>query len=850
MEMKDDLEMKEHPLLAIGRPSFVLGSDGVGCPASSSQWPAPVCSGSNVNSKKSQMDDGEFWQRENDAWRGFPGELSQTQVLPGPQRAKRQDCTELIQGYWDANSCNMTNVAEPGSGMNRASMENEPNLGGSSSGLFELCEVEPRLQTTDYDFFRVGADVAGSGSSSSFPSSWITGNGFEEVLAVGSSSMEDKVRNWSGVDGSCPIAVGVGDTSSSMTSFRHVPGSDVVESPEIKSGQGCAMEHQNRVAQATLSGTVGYRGGPHEVQHMYLRANTGDGSYLDPSICAYPSSLPEAERGKSPFQIGSSVCRSICYTGNNRSGHVIGGRRSSCKRKISTSDLSDVSSLRASQISNRRESNSTRTGGGSGPSTTDPRVLTSAATPDAPTNTASHNGGTLVGNENDLFESIRGSRGKASTVGEPGGGTQRPVSHRFVNRQMEESHSQLHSLFARNLRRSTSAAPPQTLFSRGVFSAEQTGDFSGMTNTGSLHESDHWSIGFGQRGSTAVSQGGDNAPPRGNSVFSRFDASARERASVVFDGSRMRSTSSRFPSWLGGAPMGNRLANRTSTSGGVTCSTARVMNPLEVIAHDSQGVIPPFHPTVASSPQFPLLLSNGRTFGGIERSMAPPALSSMIANQPAPFGSSIEVAPTSEETYASPCPSVPRPSLFLHGQGEGILAAPVQSILGLPFHGLHILPADGEHRQRFVSEILSALEHAWRREDISFEELVMLDPSLIYGGIDIHDQHSDLRLDVDNMSYEELLALEESIGNVSTGLSDEIISKCLRESKYSSLYVTVASRSQESDMKCIICQEEYVEEDDLGSLDCGHAYHRVCIRQWLLQKNQCPICKSAGLSKS
>lgn len=126
----------------------------------------------------------------------------------------------------------------------------------------------------------------------------------------------------------------------------------------------------------------------------------------------------------------------------------------------------------------------------------------------------------------------------------------------------------------------------------------------------------------------------------------------------------------------------------------------------------------------------------------------------------------------------------------------------------------------------------------------------MLDPSLIYGGIDIHDQHSDLRLDVDNMSYEELLALEESIGNVSTGLSDEIISKCLRESKYSSLYVTVASRSQESDMKCSICQEEYVEEDDLGSLDCGHAYHRVCIRQWLLQKNQCPICKSAGLSKS
>ena len=30
----------------------------------------------------------------------------------------------------------------------------------------------------------------------------------------------------------------------------------------------------------------------------------------------------------------------------------------------------------------------------------------------------------------------------------------------------------------------------------------------------------------------------------------------------------------------------------------------------------------------------------------------------------------------------------------------------------------------------------------------------MFDPSFIYQGIEVRDQHSDLRLDIDNMSYE------------------------------------------------------------------------------------------------
>ncbi|MCO5561212.1 hypothetical protein L7F22_014833 [Adiantum nelumboides] len=137
----------------------------------------------------------------------------------------------------------------------------------------------------------------------------------------------------------------------------------------------------------------------------------------------------------------------------------------------------------------------------------------------------------------------------------------------------------------------------------------------------------------------------------------------------------------------------------------------------------------------------------------------------------------------------------------------------------------------------------------YSEKQLEEEELVMLDPSIIYGGGDTHDQHRDMRLDVDNMTYEELLALEERIGNVNTGLDEEKIALSLRESKYSSLDATVAAISQDSDIKCSVCQEEFVEEDELGRLDCGHGYHSVCIKQWLLQKNECPICKASAYMK-
>ncbi|GLT60433.1 hypothetical protein SLA2020_332000 [Shorea laevis] len=165
-------------------------------------------------------------------------------------------------------------------------------------------------------------------------------------------------------------------------------------------------------------------------------------------------------------------------------------------------------------------------------------------------------------------------------------------------------------------------------------------------------------------------------------------------------------------------------------------------------------------------------------------------------------------------------------------------------ILGMP-HSLRALAADIEGRHRLISEIRQVLNAMNRGENLRIEDYMLFDPFVFHGMAEMHDRHRDMRLDVDNMSYEELLALEERIGDVSTGLSKETILELMKQQKY----VSTATRPSQEVEPCCICQEEFVEGDDLGVLDCGHEFHTNCIKQWLMQKNLCPICKTTALLK-
>ncbi|XP_008789648.2 E3 ubiquitin-protein ligase RLIM-like [Phoenix dactylifera] len=146
---------------------------------------------------------------------------------------------------------------------------------------------------------------------------------------------------------------------------------------------------------------------------------------------------------------------------------------------------------------------------------------------------------------------------------------------------------------------------------------------------------------------------------------------------------------------------------------------------------------------------------------------------------------------------------------------------------------------DGNGCQHFsmegIAEVPLPLERIEQDEELTYEQL----SGLVLDGLNFHDQHSDMRMDIDNMTYEELLALEEKMGTVSTALTEEALSKCLERS----IYVFACC---EEDIKCSICQEEYVDRDEVGKLACKHRYHVTCIHQWLRQKNWCPICKASA----
>ncbi|XP_049415721.1 uncharacterized protein LOC125878493 isoform X1 [Solanum stenotomum] len=152
-----------------------------------------------------------------------------------------------------------------------------------------------------------------------------------------------------------------------------------------------------------------------------------------------------------------------------------------------------------------------------------------------------------------------------------------------------------------------------------------------------------------------------------------------------------------------------------------------------------------------------------------------------------------------------------------------------------------------------VAQVLLALERMEADEELTYEQLLALETNLLFSGLNFFDQHRDMRLDIDSMSYEELLALEERMGTVSTALPEEAVSKCLQRSIYQGMHSELGAfggDGDEAEIKCSICQEDYVIGDEIGKLECKHGYHMECVQQWLKHKNWCPICKTSAAASS
>ncbi|RCV26872.1 hypothetical protein SEVIR_5G282500v4 [Setaria viridis] len=164
---------------------------------------------------------------------------------------------------------------------------------------------------------------------------------------------------------------------------------------------------------------------------------------------------------------------------------------------------------------------------------------------------------------------------------------------------------------------------------------------------------------------------------------------------------------------------------------------------------------------------------------------------------------------------------------------SSFMDSPPPPHLDAPFFGADLIPSGRLRRMRGYRHSPGGLE----------EEIMMFQTRVLLGGMNMYDRYQDWRLDVDNMTYEELLDLGDKIGYVSTGLREDEITRSIRK-------VTQPSFGSfrfatEMERKCSICQEEFEANEEMGRLDCGHSYHVYCIKKWLSQKNTCPVCKTA-----
>lgn len=91
-------------------------------------------------------------------------------------------------------------------------------------------------------------------------------------------------------------------------------------------------------------------------------------------------------------------------------------------------------------------------------------------------------------------------------------------------------------------------------------------------------------------------------------------------------------------------------------------------------------------------------------------------------------------------------------------------------------------------------------------------------------------------VDTDAMSYEQLLALEERIGEVGKGLSKQVLATLPTFTYDSSVSVL-------GDPMCAFCLSDYDTGNILRKLPCGHAFHKECVDEWLKSRKTCPTCK-------
>ena len=97
----------------------------------------------------------------------------------------------------------------------------------------------------------------------------------------------------------------------------------------------------------------------------------------------------------------------------------------------------------------------------------------------------------------------------------------------------------------------------------------------------------------------------------------------------------------------------------------------------------------------------------------------------------------------------------------------------------------------------------------------------------------------------EELSYDALLSLSERIGDVRTErwalVAQKHIDRLPLET-YDAKAATSA-HNDDSEVKCLVCQHEYNDQEQLRRLPCGHVFHAECVDEWLMKNDNCLYCR-------
>jgi hypothetical protein len=73
----------------------------------------------------------------------------------------------------------------------------------------------------------------------------------------------------------------------------------------------------------------------------------------------------------------------------------------------------------------------------------------------------------------------------------------------------------------------------------------------------------------------------------------------------------------------------------------------------------------------------------------------------------------------------------------------------------------------------------------------------------------------------------------------------EDVKICLSEEQFDNLdKVCYKELEEDHDNKCLICIDDFIEEDDIVKTKCCHLFHYNCLKKWLCdESNKCPVCR-------